>query len=374
MVRPSYKSLEDKSKNLINQDHEGGLFVDSANGGGSGIVTDEFNFVPYLVRVERFLLAIERGDFDYSYEEVTISYPGRELKSYMPSDDLAGAIELIRSKHALLPNELDDGNCIRAEVNPRIRLGINTLRQAVDPYFPQKPDRHGAYADRNFLDEFVNSIQRYLKLHYTHEEVSKRKHWKLLQRRHKSSIMGYVDHLLETWSSLYLIHLDLGVQVPRDNLVNDNYELLDSSLRMLLRNKHRNPFWADDLVGHICKLEWNVKQKLHARLFFFYKGDGWEKHQDDAKKIIDKWFDVTNKEGVVLSRIPRENRELLIPEKKGLMISFEESETVEELKRYLNYLIDLDQIFGLKNRGLVIFSRGKTVQKGGVNTVYSIGK
>ena len=363
MVRPSFTSLGEQSQELLSQDHEGAMLLETASGDSSPIVTEAFKFVPYLVRVESFLLAVERGALDLRYEEDIRNYAGRQLKIYIPSNDLKSAIELIRRKHRLLPNELDDSHCIRAEVNPRIRLGIDTLRQAIDPHFPQKPDRQGAYADRNFLDEFVNSIQRYLKLHYTHEEVSKRKHWKLLQRRHKSSIIGYVDHLLETWSSLYLIHLDLGVQVPRDNLVKDNYEVLDSSLRLLLRNKHRKPFWADDLVGHICKLEWNLEQKLHARLFFFYKGDGWEKHQDDAKKIIDKWFDITKKEGVVLSRIPIEDRDLLIPEKKGLIISCEKSETVEELKRYLNYLIDLDQIFGLKNQELVIFSRGKTVQK-----------
>lgn len=367
MVRPSTESLKDQSLEIINQelssqDLEGYMLEERWGGDSNQVITEELNFIPKLVEIEKLLLKVENGDFELDYKKDLKPIFNRQEVSCTLSSDLKKAISLFSFKHTLLPYEFDDYKYIRAQVNPRLRLGILILKRVINASNLERGNVD-LYNDSNFLDAFIEGFKTYLHLLYKNEEAAKRKHWKLLQRRHKSSMIGYIDQLLNKWHSLYLIHLDLGVKSISAVTANDNYEELNSSLKVLLRNKQRNPIWQNDLVGHICKLEWNSIHKLHARLFIFYKGDAADRHQNDADKIIQQWFEITKDKGVVLSRIKRENKVLLIPEKEGVLISNDKPESIEELYRYLNYLVDLDHIFGIKGNGIKVFSRGKTDSK-----------
>lgn len=195
---------------------------------------------------------------------------------------------------------------------------------------------------------------------------------KINRRRNRRAILRYVDALFHAHGSLYLIHLDLGYapfsqQTAAQVTAQATYANLREDLRTLFYARKRDYMLKDDLVGHIWKIEDSPFRRFHAHLLLFYRNNADKPHQGDIaqqqeemKALHNHWIhDITQGTGACYQRLSGTDTPVWVPEDTGYVIDQEDHDARRELTRYLDYLITIDQLFGLKAKPkMPVFSKG----------------
>lgn len=119
------------------------------------------------------------------------------------------------------------------------------------------------------------------------------------QSRRQDSLNSYVDGLVQKYSKLDVVRLDLSYKKKSRNDV--THKSFDKDLRHLYNNQRSNSIF-DNVIGYIIKVEQGDKRNnhLHAHTIFFIDG---QKSKDSsaysvAKKIGKYWSEnITKGEG-----------------------------------------------------------------------------
>ncbi|SES24102.1 Protein of unknown function [Vreelandella subterranea] len=209
-------------------------------------------------------------------------------------------------------------------------LNINTLRHDIDKH----------------LEEGFDYYQQAIRSHTFRRAIKQNQ---TNHNRNRRSLLNYVEVLLEAYPSLYVLHLDLGYNVFNDaTMLKATYSRLREDLNALLHARHRNPMWKDDLVGHLWKIEDAPLRRFHAHLFLFYNGVTAEHHQQDVNRLQQRWIEeITHQEGALYAR-RKGQKSVWVPENRGYLITSNDVTQVHQLKEYLNYLVQIDKLFGLE--------------------------
>lgn len=192
-------------------------------------------------------------------------------------------------------------------------------------------------------------------------EIQRRiKHAQIKLGRTRASFLNYLEALFNRYSSLYVLHLDLGYDVlSRPAQLQATYSTLRDDLQTLFYARHTNPMWKDDLVGHIWKIDEAPERRFHAHLLLFYNGATAHQHKGDADILKHRWIEeITHRKGALYNRTDRQEP-VLVPENIGYLVESDDKRAINDLKTYLTYLTRISQLFGLETtRQANVFSRG----------------
>ena len=249
---------------------------------------------------------------------------------------------------------------VRPSLNPRLACFYDHFHWIVSTVTKKNSQGIYFFHHSNDVQAFYKSLEGYQNCLKTDSVTMALKKWRSQHRRNQESLTSYIDELLDLYGNLYVINMHLGFNIEANGVrLLSGYDQITEGLKKLLHAKHRNPMWKDDLVGHIWKVEHVEDFGFTVRLLLFYRGETSADHQDDANEIALRWlYQVTEKRGVILSRDPRQNRELLMPENVGKLIKKEDADSINELKRYLNYLLQIENLFGVKGQAINVFNKG----------------
>jgi len=125
--------------------------------------------------------------------------------------------------------------------------------------------------------------------------------------RNRSKALEYTEMLLEHYSKLTIIRVDLSYRQDKRTFIDisdfrkDIRRLLD---RLQDRDRHFN-----DLQGYIYALEQGTEKGYHAHFMLFYDGNKVQADRYVADCIIDTWKKITHETGIGYNCNTTENRD-----------------------------------------------------------------
>ena len=370
MGRPPIPTFSNEEREeLLKQDLTGRLnvranFETNANGFEDATVPYITNLQDEhvkLAEVEEFLIKLASNQCEFLFDQQLIEANRRVFLFNRSGKELIKALAKI-SQHKEAFMVAHEG--IAPSYHPRIVLFIEKFEWLVPIVLRRNAGKYffDSLGDVDLFNKSVNEYREALKS----DEVSvSLKKWRAQHIRNQEVLNTYIDELVERFDSLYVVHLHLGYNShDKGKRLLTSYQRITNGIKSLFYAKNRNPMWKDDLVGHIWKVEYVQLFGFTARLILFYKGETAIKHEDDPSEIALRWMNkITEYRGVVLSREQKENRDLLMPENQGKLISKDDPGSVNELKRYVNFLLQIDNLFGLKGQSVNVFNRGYLPKK-----------
>lgn len=369
MARPLTPTFTNAEYEELRRYATGGILEVTWKGERKKILTAENDHLVRLTHAERVVLTHSHCQQVPSVQVTSV--PDRQWVTLAPNEDiqqLATAWQLIHS----VVGEIQPPTSSEAP-GKRLAPRLNAFYQAYEPlmssYQPQMlrqeaiPYDH-VQAINLHLQQGFEQYQSSLQGRETTRAIEQAK---INASRNLRSLTRYVEDLFNVYSSLYVVHLDLGYHVfGRSNIAKATYTRLREDLRTLFYARHRNPLWKDDLVGHIWKIEDAPQRRCHAHLLLFYKGSTAEQHREDVTHLQNRWIrEITHQEGACFARLNRKGEPpVWVPENTGGLIEKEDTEALDELTSYLHYLIKVDQLFGLDaGPKSYVFAKGNTPRR-----------
>lgn len=370
MARPAIPTLSNQEREeLIRQDSVGIIKVRSLVGMVSNdkadktlkVITNDKQENMQLALVEDYLLNLERGRYKFFFD------PQVNLMNQIVYIGNKSVSELLNIQKMLMDHHfhsVTNHEAIRPSLNPRLHVFDNIFRFILEHFGPLKSNK--VVTDERGVQRFFHLIDNYLNKVRSAEVVKTLKNWRMQHTRNHKALMSYIDNLLAQYESLYVINLHFGFVENLNGIRHPcSYEQITHAVKKMLHNKHRNPMWKEDLVGHIWKVEHITLFGFTARMLLFYRGETASSHEDDAEEITLDWLhSITDGKGVAFSRLSESEHkgfisaELLLPEYKGQLISKNDHDKVNELKRFLNYLLQIENLFGIKGQSINVFNKG----------------
>lgn len=265
------------------------------------------------------------------------------LKLVYAWQDLADVMETSTSSAKQLSPRLEHFFTAYKTFMQRYREELLQQREVFDPGLNINTLRHDI---EKHLEKGFDYYQQAIRSHTFTRAIKQNQ---TNHNRNRRSLLNYVEVLLKTYPSLYVLHLDLGYNVFNySTMLKATYSRLREDLNALLHARHRNPMWKDDLVGHLWKIEDAPQRRFHVHLFLFYNGATAEHHQKDVNRLQERWIEeITQREGALYAR-RKGQKPVWVPENRGYLITSNDETQVHQLNKYLDYLVQIDKLFGLE--------------------------
>lgn len=125
------------------------------------------------------------------------------------------------------------------------------------------------------------------------KEVQK---FKAEELKNRSKALEYTELLLEHYSKLTLIRVDLSYRHEKRTFI-DITEFRQDIRKLLDRLQDRDRHFKD-LQGYVYALEQGAKKGYHVHFLLFYDGSEVEADRYMADCVIDGWKEITGEEGI----------------------------------------------------------------------------
>lgn len=110
-----------------------------------------------------------------------------------------------------------------------------------------------------------------------------------------SLINNHIDDLINCYSRLYAVRVDLFYLKESSRYNNSSPRLMEYELRILMASMMEYPA----IVGYFCVLEWTEDHGLHAHVVIWLNGHTSRKPYVYAKKASEHWKYITQGEGLL---------------------------------------------------------------------------
>lgn len=342
-------------------------YMDNGAYGHQPMRTSEPNHLEKLLKAEQLVVAHSHWRQAPGYQVL----PGESRHSLrvVPSEELLKLVHAWQDIADVMEFSASTGK----QLSPRFTHFFTAYHRLMERYREELLQQREIFEPELTVNQVRQDIDKHLKEGFDHYQQVMQSHSvtraikqsQTNHNRNRRSLPSYPGVLLEAYSALYVLHLDLGYNVFSHSAMHKaTYSRLREDLGTLLHARHRNPMWKDDLVGHLWKIEDAPERRFHAHLLLFYDGTTAEHHQEDANRLQQRWIEeITHQEGALYAR--REGQKpVWIPENKGYLITRHDETQIHQLKEYLDYLVQVDKLFGLETLPQArVFGKGNTPRK-----------
>ncbi len=367
-LKPTFSPAEQEELDRLTSD--GSLemtYMDNGEYKHQRMRTSEPDHLGKLLKAEQLAVTHSHWRQAPSYQVLPIE--SRHSTRIVPSKEL---LELVRAWQDIV-SVMETTASSGKKLSPRFTHFFTAYHPLMERYREALVQQKEISETEFTINELRQDIDTYLKEGFDHYQQAMQSHSvtraikqsQTNHNRNRRSLLNYVEVLLEAYSALYVLHLDLGYNVfNRSTMLKATYSRLREDLNTLFHARHRNPMWKDDLVGHLWKIEDAPERRFHAHLLLFYDGATAEHHQEDANRLQQRWIEeITHQDGALYAR--REGQKpVWIPENKGCLITRHDDTQIHQLKEYLDYLVQVDKLFGLETLPQArVFGKGNTPRK-----------
>ncbi|USS56566.1 MULTISPECIES: inovirus-type Gp2 protein [Pseudomonas] len=159
-------------------------------------------------------------------------------------------------------------------------------------------------------------------------------------RKNLTGLNAYVDALLERYSRLVVVRVDLRYAIGAVDANADSIAIVKSDFNYFLSFVKGKRF-GKDVCGYVWKLEYGAVQGWHYHVLLFLNG---AKHREDisiGKELGDKWMDITRQKGCYFNCNARKEKY----KRPALgVVSWRDFEKVNNLKIAAGYLAKADML------------------------------
>lgn len=106
-------------------------------------------------------------------------------------------------------------------------------------------------------------------------------------QRMAESTTTYIDQLLDIYSKVQVIRVDLGYQ--KEHAREASLEEINQDLTHLLNNRRTKPSVFENMIGYIAKREYTEKKGPHIHTIFIYDGQKVSKDAYKGDQIGEYW-------------------------------------------------------------------------------------
>lgn len=116
-------------------------------------------------------------------------------------------------------------------------------------------------------------------------------------QRMAESTTTYIDQLLDIYSKIQVVRVDLGYQ--KEHAREASLEEINQDLKHLLNNRRTKPSVFENMIGYIAKREYTEKKGPHIHSLFIYDGQKVSKDAYKGDQIGEYWKnEITDGKGI----------------------------------------------------------------------------
>lgn len=313
--------------------------------------TSEPGHLRALIEAEQ--LAVAHSHWRQAPDYQVLPTESRHLIRIVPSEELLKLVHAWQDVDSVMETTASSGK----KLSPRLEYLYTSYQLFMTHYRVKLLQQKEIFEPELTISQLRQDIDQLLKEGFDHYQQAMQSHAftraikqnQTNHNRNRRSLLNYVEILLDAYSELYVLHLDLGYNVLNPSIMRTaTYSRLREDLNTLFHARHRNPMWKDDLAGHLWKIEDAPERRFHTHLLLFYDGATAEHHQEDVNHLKQRWIEeITHQEGALYAR-EEGQKPVLVPENRGYLITRKDEAQIHKLKEYLDYLVQVDKLFGLE--------------------------